>query len=449
MSAFLKRLNPDFRSFAGYAFPATVSMLLAGIYTVIDGLFVGWGAGDDALAAINVAFPFYCFFLGLGEMLGNGSSITIAYCRGRSKPLTAGLFFGNLVSIMIPVSLVLSLTAPLYSRLVRFMGADPQIETIAQEYALIVGFGCSFQIITSSLLAVMRHDRAQFKAMYIMLAGLTANIGLDYLLVLVYPFGAKGSAWATVVSQFLTAVLAVGYFTRGNFNFAFRVRHLRPYASILGRIFATGLPSFGLQMMGAVLILLHNIQAQRYGGLTAVAAYAIISYVMTPVMMLSEGIGLGIQPPVSFHSGREDETRKRIFLRYGIGAAVAVGAAGMLVLFTGFRVIPEAFNATPPLVKLAAPALVITAFSFLPLGIFQVLCSYFQAEGRTGIASVLIYGDFCLMFPVALFSLPLFFGLTGVWMAVPVSKMVMCAAALAVYGLQRSKRLTDSYGYVT
>ena len=81
-SLFLQK-NSDFRSFIGYSVPATVGMLLAGIYTVVDGLFVGWGAGDDALAAINVAFPFYCFFLGLGEMLGNGTGITIAYCRGR------------------------------------------------------------------------------------------------------------------------------------------------------------------------------------------------------------------------------------------------------------------------------------------------------------------------------------------------------------------------------
>lgn len=444
MKTFLHKLNPDFRSFISYSVPATVSMLLAGIYTVVDGLFVGWGAGDDALAAINVAFPFYCFFLGLGEMLGNGTSITIAYCRGRNKPLTAGLFFGNLISIMIPIGVLLTLTAPLYSRLVVFMGADAAIVRMAEDYALIVGMGCVFQIITSSLLAVMRHDRAQFQAMYIMLTGLIANIVLDYVLVLVYPFGVKGSAWATIAAQFITSMLAVFYFVRGNFNFAFRVRHLRPYSSILGKIIVTGLPSFGLQMMGAILILLHNIQAQRYGGLTAVAAYAIVSYVMTPVMMLSEGIGQGIQPPVSYHHGREDEEKKSSFLRYGIKTSVIVGVVSMLVLFLGYNVIPDAFNATPPLVRMTAPALVITAFSFIPLGVFQIFCAYFQAEGRSSLASALIYGDFCVMFPLALFILPFFYGLSGVWAAVPVSKLAMFAIALFAYRYLKSKRRMES-----
>lgn len=438
-SLFLQK-NSDFRSFIGYSVPATVGMLLAGIYTVVDGLFVGWGAGDDALAAINVAFPFYCFFLGLGEMLGNGTGITIAYCRGRGKPLTAGLFFGNLISAMIPLGVPLTLAAPLYSGLVGWMGADVKIVGMAEDYARIVGMGCLFQIITSSLLAVMRHDRKQFRAMFIMLAGLIANIVLDYLLVLVYPFGVKGSAWATVAAQFLTALLAVIYFIRGKFDFAFRIRHLRPYGSILGTIVLTGLPSFGLQMMGAMLILLHNIQAQRYGGLVAVAAYAIISYVTTPLMMLSEGIGLGIQPPVSYHHGCGAENQKRRFLRYGLLFSGGVGVLFALALLFGNSVIPEAFHATPSLIRVTDPALVITSLSLIPLAIFQIFCAYFQAEGRSTLASTLIYGDFCVMFPLALFVLPYFFGLSGVWAAVPVSKWIMFGLAVAVWRVLRSKR---------
>ena len=440
MMKMIFRRNPELANFISYTVPATVGMLLAGIYTVVDGLFVGWGAGDDALAAINVAFPFSCLFLALGEMLGNGTGITIAYCRGRGKMLTAGLFFGNLISMMIPLGVPLTLASPLYGNLVGFMGAEERIAGMAGEYAGIIGAGCLFQIITSSLLAVMRHDRAQFQAMYIMLAGLAANIVLDYLLVLVYPFGVKGSAWATVAAQCLTALLAVIYFIRGKFEFAFRVRHLRPYASIFGKILLTGLPSFGLQMMGAMLILLHNIQAQRFGGLLAVAAYAIVSSVTTPVMMLSEGIGLGIQPPVSFHHGCGEERRKLVLLRYALTCSGGIGLLCALALLFGNRLIPEAFHATPSLTGVTAEALMISSLSLIPLGVFQIFCAYFQAEGRSTLASVLIYGDFCVMFPLALFVLPEFFGLAGVWAAVPVSKWIMLMIAGGVWIGLRAKR---------
>ncbi|MEG2076024.1 MAG: hypothetical protein RRY34_05930, partial [Victivallaceae bacterium] len=72
---------------------------------------------------INVAFPFYCVYLGLGEMLGNGCAITIAYCRGRNKKLTGGLFFGNMLFMLIPLGILLAALAPLSASLVKYMGA--------------------------------------------------------------------------------------------------------------------------------------------------------------------------------------------------------------------------------------------------------------------------------------------------------------------------------------
>ena len=78
--------------------------------------------------------------------------------------------------------------------------------------------------------------------------------------------------------------------------------------------------------------------------------------------------------------------------------------------------------------------------ALIPLAIFQIFCAYFQAEGRSTLASTLIYGDFCVMFPLALFVLPYFFGLSGVWAAVPVSKWIMFGLAVAVWRVLRSKR---------
>ena len=257
-------INSDFKKFFRYSVPATISMLIAGVYTLVDGLFVGWGVGPDGLAAINVAFPFYCIYLGLGEMLGNGCAITLAYCRGRGKKLTAGLFFGNMLFMLLPLGLLLALISPFTALLVRYMGADPVINDTAYQYAVIIGMGSIFQIATSSLLAVMRHDRKPFGAMALMLAGLVANIILDYYFVLVWRHGVAGSAYATIISQFLTAALAGCYLRRSKLNFCWRKRFLRPYTDIIGQMFRTGLPSMGLQLMGGLLILLHNIQAQRY-----------------------------------------------------------------------------------------------------------------------------------------------------------------------------------------
>ncbi|MGN0872019.1 MAG: MATE family efflux transporter [Victivallales bacterium] len=425
-------LNKDFRGFLSYTVPAAISMLLSGIYILVDGLFVGWGAGTEGLAAINVAYPFACLYLGIGEMLGNGSAITIAYCRGRDKLRTAGLFFGNLIFIMIPLGIILGAVSPLTSRLVGLMGADEAIFVSARNYALIVSGGCVFQIVTCSLLAVMRHTKAQYSAMFIMLAGLIANIVLDYWMVIAMKWGVEGSAWATILAQLITCILAVGYFMRGKVKIRFRFAHLRPYASILGKIMLTGLPSFGLQLAATLVILLHNISAGIYGGLTAIAAYAIIASVVEVVMLMDGGFSTGIQPLVSFFNGTGERTRRKRIFRYGMLAALIFGVVAMIATIWGRALIVRAFNATPELAAITFRGLILSSFGFVSLGLFQVMCAYLQAKGRHTLSSILIYADCLVAMPLALVILPLFFKLDGVWLAMPVSKLVMMAAAAMV-----------------
>lgn len=425
-------MKNDFKKFVRYSLPSTLSMLIAGIYTLVDGLFIGWGVGANGLAAINVAFPFYCIYLGLGEMLGNGCAITMAYCRGRSKRMTAGLFFGNMITLLIPVGLILAALSPVSALLVRKMGADSSIHNMAYQYALIIGLGCLPQIAASSLLAVIRHDGKPFLAMSLMLVGLLANILLDYLWVIVYPFGVAGSAYATILAQTITMILAILFFRRGTLNFAFRKRFLRPYADVAMQIAQTGFPSMGLQLMGALLILLHNIQAQRYGGLAAVSAYAIISYLTSPVLLMSDGIALGIQPPVSYYHGTGEHERKRKFLLYGSMTILTLSLLAAAVAILADRVLPGLFHAEGLVARLTTNGLFLSALSFPPLGVFQVFAAYYQAVGRSTFASLLIYSDCFLALPAALFLMPLFFGLNGVWAALAVSKLIMVFLILLI-----------------
>ncbi|MEG2076599.1 MAG: MATE family efflux transporter, partial [Victivallaceae bacterium] len=307
---------------------------------------------------------------------------------------------------------------------------DPEINSMAYGYALIISWFAIFQIGTSSLLAVMRHDRKPVVAMIMMLAGLLANIIMDYYFVLVLHWGVNGSAYATILSQVLTCLLGGLYLKFGTLNFSWRRRFLRPYWDIIGQIFTVGLPSMGLQLMGGLLILLHNIQAQHYGGLNAVAAYAIISYITSPVLLLSDGISLGIQPPVSYYHGTGEFIRKRRYLRYGVWAILGLTFLAGVVAISADKILPLMFNASGQVSKLTTTGLLLSALSFPALGVFQLLVAYYQAEGRSWVSASLIYSDCLVALPLVLFTMPLFLGLNGVWAALAVSKLIMMGVAL-------------------
>ena len=437
----------DGKLFFRYVIPSMISMLTAGVYTLVDGFFVGWGAGNDGLAAINVAFPLSLLIVACGEMIGTGGAINIALARGRGARRTADLFLGNSLALLVPAAALLAGLIPFLNPILSAVGAAPALLPAAREYAVITLGGGIFMMAAVCLVAAMRNDGAPKPAMAIMVAGLAANIVLDWLFVLVLHGGVAGSAWATVLSQAICFALAAGYFAAGRSHFRFSRRCFRLKRRIVRRIIPAGLPSFGVQISVAAVILLHNRQALLYGGVAAVAAYAIISYVEAMILMLQQGIGLGIQPVVSFLHGAGDTERREKIARYGVISAVLIGAGGLLLSAGGYRLIPALFHASGDVVAVAGRGLIISAAVYPFLGLQKVSEAYFQAMDRPGMASLLVYLDCFLVLPLSLLLLPLWRGADGIWAAMPVSKLLMFGVVLLLWRRSAQEAAEEKPGF--
>ena len=437
----------DGKLFFRYVITSMISMLTAGVYTLVDGFFVGWGAGNDGLAAINVAFPLSLLIVACGEMIGTGGAINIALARGRGARRTADLFLGNSLALLVPAAVLLAGLIPFLNPILSAVGAAPALLPAAREYAVITLGGGIFMMAAVCLVAAMRNDGAPKPAMAIMVAGLAANIVLDWLFVLVLHGGVAGSAWATVLSQAICFALAAGYFAAGRSHFRFSRRCFRLKRRIVRRIIPAGLPSFGVQISVAAVILLHNRQALLYGGVAAVAAYAIISYVEAMILMLQQGIGLGIQPVVSFLHGAGDTERREKIARYGVISAVLIGAGGLLLSAGGYRLIPALFNASGDVVAVAGRGLIISAAVYPFLGLQKVSEAYFQAMDRPGMASLLVYLDCFLVLPLSLLLLPLWRGADGIWAAMPVSKLLMFGVVLLLWRRSAQEAAEEKPGF--
>ena len=154
--------------FFRYAIPSTISMLTAGVYTLVDGFFVGWGAGDTGLAAINVAFPLSLLIVACGEMIGTGGAVAIALARGRGIDRVADRIFGNMLVLLVPAALLLALLLPLPDPILIAAGAAPELLPAARTYVQITVGGGFFMMATVCLVAAMRNDGAPGLAMGIM-----------------------------------------------------------------------------------------------------------------------------------------------------------------------------------------------------------------------------------------------------------------------------------------
>ena len=292
------------RLFFMFVIPAVSSQLLSGIYTIVDGYFVGWGIGQGGLAAIGLSFPFSVIVTAIGAGIGVGGGALIAISMGRGREALAQRILGAMVFLMIAASAVSSLLlTPLAEYLLTFYKVSPDIAEMARYYAWILIISSPAQVVTMAMLGAVRNDGFPRKAMAIMIAAFGTNIVLDWLWVIVFPFGIAGAAWATVASQAVSALLLSAHFLLGMSKVRLRPRFIRLWRPLARRIAVMGVSPFGVQIATAVTMILYNWQALAYGGDIGVAAYAVVGYIVPVGVMLEEGVAEGIQPLISYYHG--------------------------------------------------------------------------------------------------------------------------------------------------
>ena len=432
-----------------FVLPALSSQLLSGIYTIVDGYFVGWGMGQDGLAAIGLAFPFSVIVTAIGAGIGVGGGALIAISMGRRREALAQRILGAMVFLMIAASALSSLLlTPLAEYLLTFYDVSPEIAGMARLYAWILIISSPAQVVTMAMLGAVRNDGFPRKAMFIMIAAFGTNIVLDWLWVIVFPFGIAGAAWATVASQAVSAVLLSAHFLLGMSKVRLRARLVRPWRPLVRRIFVMGASPFGVQIATAVTMILYNWQSLAYGGDIGVAAYAVVGYIVPVGVMLEEGIAEGIQPLISYYHGASLGARRRLTARLGFTTAVSVGAACSLLVFFINRLVPAFFSMHGEAAEVAARGLLLSVPVFPFLGLAKVGASYYQAVGRSDMASMLTYGDPFILQPLFLWTLPLLFSLDGVWLAMFFTNMTLAMIFVIMWRRGNARRIPLSGGSI-
>jgi Na+-driven multidrug efflux pump len=423
-------LKLDKRFFA-CVLPSMLAFALSGVYAIADGFFVGNALGDEALAAINIAYPLTAFLQAVGTGIGMGGAIQYAICLGGQEAHYKDRYFGLSLLLLCAAGLALTLGLLLCTpALLCLLGAGGGILALGQEYLRFIALGAIFQVMGTGLVPFLRNMGGAVAAMAAMMAGFVTNIVLDYTFVWVLPYGMAGAAVATVLGQAVTlAVCAV---------FLVLKRHkprLRPdgeSAAMVKRVLAVGLSPFGLTFSPNLTLVLVNKSAALVGGDAAVTCYAPISYIISVTLLLLQGVSDGSQPLVSMAHGRGDARAARHTRNATYLFSAAVAAVCMAGLFALREQAAALFGASPQVTRRVAAVLPVFLAGLLPAAFSRMTTSYFYATARNSGAYLLIYGEPLLLFALLLVLPGAAGGIWGTWAAVPLSQAL---AALLGAGL--------------
>ena len=419
-------MKKNLHLFLSYAIPSVIAMLIVGSYNIVDSVFIGQYGGPRGLAAVAMTWPLVMMFGALGDMLGTGAAVIISQSRGRGDVAHARRILGTtlLVQVLCAAVLILPTLYFLPDILVAF-GTTPDLMDASCEYARVLIYGCMATILIMGTGPIIRNDNRPVLAMVFVVIGLLMNMLLDYVLIFVCDMGLRGAAWATIVSQAIGAIIQSAYFATRYTRLRFGRDMLKISTKNVRAIVTSGMPSFGSQIAIITMLFLHNFQALRYGGTDGVAIYTFIGAIESLGALFMTGLALGVQPLAAFMYGRKNYVGQNAIGNLGYMFAAIFGLLLMTVLIVGRDTFPHWFNLTGELAPMAARGLAISACMFLVFGLVRVAGYYYQATGKIRQANMLIYGDAFVALPLCLFTLPMFFGLDGVWMAMPASRLLL------------------------
>lgn len=432
-------MTPLKQQFFRYALPSMLSQLLNSCFIIVDGFFIGRNLGDIGLAAINVAWPITAFIQAVSLGLGLGGAVRLSTALGRGDKEEAALARGNTLTALaatgVAMSVGLWLACPVILPLI---GAKGELYAPALEYSRMICALALGQTINTGALPLLRGCHKTMQAMSFTVVGLLSNIFMDWLFIQAFQWGLAGAAVATGSAQILCALLAVPTLLAAQ-ELPLRRADFAPRWRMIRGIVQYGISPFGLSISTSVILLITNLQALHWGGTRGVAVYAVLSYVLGAVIPLVSGVGDGVQPLLSYARGAGEWGQLALLRRWGLSLAVGMAVLCSVLTWVGRSQLPLVFGASPEATAEGAAAMWTLCIGYPFMAVVRFCSSYFCAVGEPVFSGILAYGEPLGTQPLMLLVLPLFLGLTGVWVAWPAAVALTAVAALVLLAVQESK----------
>ena len=265
------------KKFLGYAIPSALAMFVSSLYTIIDGIFVGQGVGDSALAAVTIVMPLTIMLFGIATMFAVGGGALVSKNFGAGEDEKGLNVFRQVFKFLLIISISISLVLALFAdTIVIILGATESIKHLAGQYLRFYAIFCVPNLIGISLNSFVRNDNRPKLAMVSTIAGSVTNIILDYVFIFPLGMGIKGAAIATGLGQIVTVLVVLPHFIlkKGKLSFG----NVSLDKELIRKFSNIGLPSFFAEAAFSVIVFVQNIAVVNIMGEAGLSAYSIINY---------------------------------------------------------------------------------------------------------------------------------------------------------------------------
>ena len=431
------------KAFFKLAVPAVAAQLINILYNLVDKMFIGHipEVGQQALAGVGVTTPVILAISAFAALVSMGGAPKASTFLGQCKTAQAEKVLGSCTWMLLVLSVVLTGLMLAFGRpILLLFGASEATISYAADYMNIYCLGTVCTQLTLGLNAFITAQGKTLISMRNVAVGAVTNIVLDAVLINGLGLGVQGAAWATVVSQGVSACFVVCYLCTEKSTLRLRRQNIRFAPRLLWPCILLGTSPALMQLTENLVAISFNTALQTYGGDMAVASMSILNSVMQFVMLLLPGLVQGAQPLLSYNLGAQKIPRVkktfRLLLVCCVGGSFLIWALCMAVPGR----VASLFTNDSALIRYTAWSMRIYLAMLLIYGI-QVACQYsFVALDQAPKAIFLtIWRKILLLIPL-IFLLPHLCPdpVMGVYLAEPIADtLAVCTTAPMFYAYYR------------
>ena len=416
-----------------YALPAIIAMIAASLYNIIDRVFIGQYVGPMAISGLAITFPFMNLGAAFGAAIGVGASTTISVKLGQRDYDTAENLLGNTIILNLIVGLSFGIISLIFlNPILHFFGASHTTLPYAKSFMQIILAGNVVSHMYLGMNAVLRASSKPRHAMLATIFTVVMNIILDAIFICWLGLGIEGAAIATIISQALALCWQMSLFADKSQILHFKKGIYRLKKQLVNNIISVGISPFFINLCACIIVIFMNNQLVRYGGDMAVGAYGIANSIATIFIMFVIGLNQGMQPIAGYNYGAQNISRLLHVLKLTIIAATIVMTIGWLLSIFAPYYCARLFTTDAELIKLSIKAIRINMMMYLFIGSQMVTTFFFLCVGKVKTSIFLSLSRQLLVLLPALYILPQFFHVNGVWYSLPVSDFTAWVIAISI-----------------
>ncbi len=425
--------GPVWKSIVFFALPLMIGNLFQQLYNTVDSIIVGNLIGKEALAAVGSVDSIINTFIGFFSGLSAGAGVVISQYYGAKDDESVHKAVHSTIALTAILSIVITVlaqaTTPLF---LKMLGTPEDVWESSETYLGIYFLGVTgllFYNMGSGILNAVGDSR---RPLFFLIFSTVMNILLDILFIAVFRMGVAGAAWATIIAEFLSAILVMAVLTAEKSCYRIVWKKVRIHKAILSKIIRVGIPT-ALQMMVTAF---SNVFIQSYinfFGSAAMAGWSSYAKIDKICLLPLQSIGLSITTFIGQNVGAGKKDRAMDGIRTATRINLVIAVSMIILLWVAAPLFVMMFNTDEEVIHYGVLFLRLLSPFFICVGFNQIHNGALKGSGNTKVPMIIMMSSFIVFRQLYLFLI------TRIWNNIYTVSLgypfgwLLCTVILAIY----------------